>query len=71
MQMVQHSCLLLTFYAYPHSQLGPEHCFSRPTEPTRKEKHIGHFNRDMKTVLLVDSDPLSGELNPRNTVVVR
>jgi hypothetical protein len=36
----------------------------------RKEKRLEYFNRDPNSVLLVDCNPLSESLNPRNTVLV-
>ena len=51
-------------------QLGSEHCFTRRGD-TRKEKHIDHFNRDPKTILLVDCDALSETITPGNTILVK
>lgn len=36
----------------------------------RKEKRLEYFNRDPATVLLVDANPVSEQLNPSNTVLV-
>ncbi len=54
-----------------HTQpLGVEHMFLRDNNQ-RKEKRLEYFNRDPRTVLLVDCNPASEQLNPNNTVLVR
>lgn len=49
--------------------LGTEHTFGRPGTISR-ERHIEFFNRDPRTILLIDSDPISMAVNPSNTVLV-
>jgi hypothetical protein len=36
----------------------------------RKEKRLEYFNRDRKSILLIDHNTISEELNPGNTVLV-
>jgi hypothetical protein len=50
--------------------LGMEHMFLREGNK-RKEKRLEYFNRDPRTVLLIDVDPLSEALNPASTVLVQ
>jgi hypothetical protein len=50
--------------------LGVEHMFLRDGN-RRKEKRLEYFNRDPKSVLLIDWNPISEHLNPNNTVLVR
>jgi hypothetical protein len=43
-----------------------------PAPPAKaKERHIEFFNRDPATILLVDTNPLSARINPRNTLIVK
>jgi hypothetical protein len=53
---------------FPSLQLGIEHMFIRPGK--KPEKRLEYFNRDPSTVLLIDSNKHSEELNPANTVIV-
>lgn len=48
--------------------LGLEHMFVRGK---RKEKRLECFGRNPRSLLLIDSNPLSAALNPDNTVVVK
>jgi hypothetical protein len=47
--------------------LGLEHMFVRGK---RKEKRLEVFGRNPRSILLIDSNPLSAALNPDNTVLV-
>jgi hypothetical protein len=48
--------------------LGLEHMFVRGK---RKEKRLEYFGRSPRSILLIDSNPLSEMLNPDNTVLVK
>ena len=37
----------------------------------RKEKRLEYFGRNPRSILLIDSNPLSAALNPDNTVIVK
>ncbi len=37
----------------------------------RLQKHLEHFNRDRASMLLIDYDPLSQELNPDQCIIVK
>jgi hypothetical protein len=50
--------------------LGLEHMFLRDGNK-RKEKHLMFFNRDPRSVLLIDSSAMNEALNPGNTVCVQ
>ena len=50
--------------------LSLEHMFIREGGK-RKEKRLEYFNRDSKSILLIDSSALSEVLNPDNTVCVQ
>jgi hypothetical protein len=52
--------------------LSIEQMFLRvgPNGERRKEKRLECFNRDLRSVLLIDRDPTSEALNPHNTVLV-
>jgi hypothetical protein len=50
--------------------LGLEHMFLRDGGK-RKEKRLEYFNRDPRSILLIDSSALSEALNPDNTVCVQ
>lgn len=54
----------------PLTQLSLDHMFIRD-DGKRKEKRLEYFNRDRKTMLLIDHNAVSEELNPGNTVLVQ
>ncbi len=49
--------------------LGIDHMFIR-AGGKRKEKRLEYFARDPRTVLLIDYNELSENLNPKNTIIV-
>lgn len=57
--------------------LSVEHMFLRAATGStaapgskRKEKRLEYFNRDRQSMLLIDKDPVSEQLNPHNTILV-
>lgn len=51
--------------------LGNEHTFGRPGGDKARERHIEFFNRDPRTILVIDADPITQAVNPLNTVLVQ
>jgi hypothetical protein len=51
--------------------LSADHIFLRGEgNEKRKEKRLEYFNRDLSTVLLIDHNKVSEDLNPDNTIIV-
>lgn len=51
--------------------LSADHIFLRGEgNEKRKEKRLEYFNRDLSTVLLIDHNKVSEDLNPNNTILV-
>lgn len=52
-------------------QLGSDHTFHHEGDPHRREKRIEPFTRPVGTILVIDYDPLTLELNPDSCLLVR
>lgn len=62
----------MTRHTHTPLQLSLDHIFIRPGADgnKRKEKRLEYLNRDLRSVLLVDKDGVSEQLNPANTILV-